>query len=50
MDQLNQGVGVERLKLPPGITLTKVDAVTAYASQQRKTQQVCTKFKNIYYI
>ncbi|XP_026464708.1 putative uncharacterized protein DDB_G0282133 [Ctenocephalides felis] len=39
MDQLNQGIGVERLKLPPGITLTKVDAVTAYANQQRKTLQ-----------
>lgn len=36
MDQLNRGVNVERLTLPPGITLTRVDAATAEGLRAKK--------------
>lgn len=36
MDQLNRGVNVEKLKLPPGITLTRVDPATAESLRAKK--------------
>ncbi|XP_055386592.1 uncharacterized protein LOC129615402 isoform X2 [Condylostylus longicornis] len=46
MEQLKQGVNVENLKLPPGISLTKVDPITSQAlrvkqnSIQKLSQQI----------
>lgn len=36
MDQLNRGVKVEGLMLPPGITLTRVDPSTAEGLRAKK--------------
>lgn len=36
MDQLNRGVKVEGLMLPPGITLTRVDPSTAESLRAKK--------------
>lgn len=36
MDQLNRGVKVEGLMLPPGITLTRVDPATAENLRAKK--------------
>lgn len=36
MDQLNRGVNVDRLMLPPGITLTRVDPATAESLRAKK--------------
>lgn len=36
MDQLNRGVKVEGLMLPPGITLTRVDPNTAEGLRAKK--------------
>ena len=36
MDQLNRGVEVEGLMLPPGITLTRVDPNTAESLRAKK--------------
>lgn len=36
MDQLNRGVQVEGLTLPPGITLTRVDPTTAEGIRAKK--------------
>ncbi len=35
MDQLNRGIKVEGLMLPPGITLTRVNPATVEANRQR---------------
>lgn len=36
MDQLNRGVKVEGLMLPPGITLTRVDPLSAEGMRAKK--------------
>lgn len=36
MDQLNRGIKVEGLSLPPGITLTRVDAEAAEKIRAQK--------------
>lgn len=36
MEQLKRGVNVEGLKLPPGITLTRVDPYTAESVKAKK--------------
>lgn len=36
MDQLNRGVKVEGLMLPPGITLTRVDPTSAEGLRAKK--------------
>lgn len=36
MEQLKRGVNVEGLKLPPGITLTRVDPSSAEAARVKK--------------
>lgn len=48
MDQLNRGVDVEGLQLPPGITLTKVAPSETLGSKRESINRVSFKLSNIF--